>query len=378
MPISPENFWPEALAAACYITNRLPTKSLGGMTPYEAWYGEKPDLSGLKVYGCDAYVVDYQAKSSGKMAPRSWAGTLVGYEGKNQWRIWNGTRVVVRRDVVFNEAKLTFKKSPDSADAEPVGDDSMENVDLTDLLQSVGVRNTDLHQPNAEPDQPIRAPDQAIEPMPPMPEDGDNEDVAPVPEDQNQGPPAPAENAENPATELATEATLPNPEEPLNPLIMTGRRNKVRHDYKQLHTRGFAKSAKPVIAAPHQIATPSTYEEAISGPQANQWKKAMQAEYDSQVERGTFQIASLPYDQKAIGGKWVFKLKENPDGTIARYKARWVAKGYRQIEGRDFDETYAPVVRSDTSRMMLAIASVLGYQIRQFDIKTAFLYGQMD
>jgi hypothetical protein len=132
------------------------------------------------------------------------------------------------------------------------------------------------------------------------------------------------------------------------------------------------------VTAPHQIATLSTYEEAISGPQASQWKQAMQAEYSSQVERGTFQIVSLPYDQKAIGDKWVFKLKENPDGSIARYKARWVAKGYRQIEGRDFDETYASVVRSDTSRMMLAIASVLSYQIRQFDIKTAFLYGQMD
>jgi hypothetical protein len=104
----------------------------------------------------------------------------------------------------------------------------------------------------------------------------------------------------------------------------------------------------------------------------------MQAEYFSQVERGTFQIVSLPYDQKAIGGKWVFKLKENPDESIARYKARWVVKGYRQIENRDFDETYASVVRSDTSRMMLAIASVLSYQIRQFDIKTAFLYDQMD
>jgi hypothetical protein len=103
-------FWPEALAAACYIINRLPIKSLGRMTPYEAWYEEQSDLSGLKMYDCDAYVVDYQVKSNDKMAPRSWAETLIDYEGKNQWRIYNGTRVMIRRDVVFNEAKLTYKK----------------------------------------------------------------------------------------------------------------------------------------------------------------------------------------------------------------------------------------------------------------------------
>jgi hypothetical protein len=95
----------------------------------------------------------------------------------------------------------------------------MKNVNITDLLQSVRVRNADLHQPNVESDQSIRAPDEAIEPMTPLPEDGDDENVAPPPEDQNPDPPAPAEN---PATELVGRATLPNPEEAPNPLIMTG------------------------------------------------------------------------------------------------------------------------------------------------------------
>jgi hypothetical protein len=173
---------------------------------------------------------------------------------------------------VFNEAKLTFKKSTDSAEAESVRNDSMKNVDLTDLLQSVGMRNTDLQQSNAEPDQSIIAPNQVIEPMPLISADGNDENVAPVSENDQ----APAEifSAENPATELATEAILPNQkDESLNPLIMTGSRKKVRHDYKKLHTdkssrgreREFVKVA--IISASHQITTFVTYEEAISCPQ---------------------------------------------------------------------------------------------------------------
>ncbi len=80
----PSTIWPEAIVAACYITNRLPTKALDGKTFYDAWYKKKPDLANLRVYGCNAYVVDYHAESKGKMAPQSCIKTLVGYEGKNQ------------------------------------------------------------------------------------------------------------------------------------------------------------------------------------------------------------------------------------------------------------------------------------------------------
>ena len=67
----PSSLWPEAIAAACYITNRLPTKALDGKTPYEAWYKKKPDLANHRVYGCNIFVVDDHAKSKGKIASRS-------------------------------------------------------------------------------------------------------------------------------------------------------------------------------------------------------------------------------------------------------------------------------------------------------------------
>lgn len=77
--------------------------------------------------------------------------------------------------------------------------------------------------------------------------------------------------------------------------------------------------------------TQKSYEEAMAAPQAKDWYAACKSEYDSQVTRATFTIMALLYDHKAVEGKWVFKLKKNPDGFIERYKARWVAKGYRQV-----------------------------------------------
>lgn len=146
----PHRLWPEVISAACYITNRLPTKALDGKTLFEAWHGHKPNLSNLQVYSCDTYVVNYHAKSKGKMAPRSWAGTLVGYEAKNQWRIFDGKKVFVRRDVIFNESNLTYRSKPDPPHAEAVGDS--DTVDLTEIL--VFAAN---FQPNADslPDKPV-------------------------------------------------------------------------------------------------------------------------------------------------------------------------------------------------------------------------------
>jgi hypothetical protein len=161
-------------------------------------------------------------------------------------------------------------------------------------------------------------------------------------------------------------------------------RKKIRHDYKKLHTRKssrdrereFVKTA--IISVFHQITTFATYEKAISNSQIVQWKQIMQTEYDNRVKKRTFQIVNLSYDQKAIDDKWIYKLKENFDESITRYKVGWVIKNYRQIKDKNFDETYSFVVKANISRMMLIVVAVFNYQIRQFDIKTAFLYDQMN
>uniref|UniRef100_A0AAV1UHT0 Reverse transcriptase Ty1/copia-type domain-containing protein n=1 Tax=Peronospora matthiolae TaxID=2874970 RepID=A0AAV1UHT0_9STRA len=122
---------------------------------------------------------------------------------------------------------------------------------------------------------------------------------------------------------------------------------------------------------------PSTFEEAVSGPDQVHWRKAIDAELDSMKLRGVFRAAKLPNGQSAIGTKWVFKIKRKADGSIEKYKARLVAKGFRQKYGIDYTETFSPVVKYVTLRMVIAITKHFGWPLDQLDVVTAFLYGVM-
>lgn len=123
---------------------------------------------------------------------------------------------------------------------------------------------------------------------------------------------------------------------------------------------------------------PSTYQEAISSDDANNWRLAMQDEYDSLIKNNTWILTQLPPGRKVIKNKWVFKLKREQDNSVQRYKARLVAKGFTQRQGVDYDETYSPVVKYDSLRIVLSIAAAEDLEISQLDVKTAFLYGDLN
>nr|AAV44166.1 putative polyprotein [Oryza sativa Japonica Group] len=124
--------------------------------------------------------------------------------------------------------------------------------------------------------------------------------------------------------------------------------------------------------------TPRTIEEAYSSPDADYWKEAVRSEMDSIMSNGTWEVVECPYGCKPVGCKWVFKKKLRPDGTIEKYKVRLVAKGYTQKEGEDFFDTYSPVARLTTIRVLLALAASHGLLVHQMDVKTAFLNGELE
>ena len=122
---------------------------------------------------------------------------------------------------------------------------------------------------------------------------------------------------------------------------------------------------------------PISYKDAMSCPEAILWQAAIQDEYDSLMENGTWKIVSLPANRKAIKSKWVLDFKPGYQGVEPRYKARLVACGYAQLFGVDYLDTYAPVVKHYSIKMVLAIAALKNLEIMQLDIKTAFLYGEL-
>jgi hypothetical protein len=99
---------------------------------------------------------------------------------------------------------------------------------------------------------------------------------------------------------------------------------------------------------------------------------------DSILSNGTWELVDRPYGYKLVGCKWVFKNKLRPDGTVDKYKARLVAKGYTQKEGEDFFDTYSPVAKLTTIRVLLSLATSHGILVHQMDVKTTFLNGELE
>ena len=123
---------------------------------------------------------------------------------------------------------------------------------------------------------------------------------------------------------------------------------------------------------------PRTYKEAMASRDVAFWKEAINDEMDSIMYNNTWELADLPPGCKPLGCKWIFKKKMKVDGTIDKFKARLVIQGFRQKEGIDYFDTYAPVARISTIRLLVALAAIHGLEVHQMDVKTAFLNGDLE
>ena len=126
------------------------------------------------------------------------------------------------------------------------------------------------------------------------------------------------------------------------------------------------------------VAEPVTLKEARMSPNAKEWQEAADLEYESLLENETWDLVELPKGRKAVGSRWLFKVKHHGDGRLERYKCRLVAKGYSQLYGADYDETFAPVVRFSSIRTLLSFAVQNNLHVHQMDVVTAFLNGHLE
>jgi hypothetical protein len=120
---------------------------------------------------------------------------------------------------------------------------------------------------------------------------------------------------------------------------------------------------------------PTTFEKAV---QKKQWKEAMTEEHQSIMKNDVWEIVPRPKEKSVVTSKWVYKIKHATDESVDKYKARFVARGFSQKEGEDYDETFAQVARYTSIRAIISLFASMGWSLHQMDVKTAFLHGAIE
>ncbi|QRW23987.1 Retrovirus-related Pol polyprotein from transposon TNT 1-94 [Rhizoctonia solani] len=481
---APKFLWNEALAYACYLKNQVPTQVHGTFwkTPFEAFWGQKPNVSVLRPWGTKCYVLD-QGENQSKLDSKTFTATFVGIsdvQGKS-WRYYKtgANWILHSRNILFPKDHAAIKDVADNTDwgelVAPPAEGEMTQTDSAaeQPTKPTGTGGAHVVSKNKENDsklpsnkkpikselktegttsnshtQPIQQPVvpksntscskpamrtnpsavttqliQAINALTPGSGDGI--------QTRSRNPNAPAislarerggvkisindttpqsgqsaPNILNKVTNLApthqhllllSAPTIPSKlafalDAPPTPQSTTSIDGTLADKFGRLQLSNYTptKPDSPLATTGHleqswaALANPSnpndhpTVEEALAGPQANEWSEAMRKEVSTLKRMGTYKHVEPPKDCKPIGNKWVLTLKRNANGEPERYKARLVAQGFSQQPGINFDKTFAPVVRLDSICSLVSLANNNNWDICQLDVNAAYLHAEVD
>ena len=381
---APDYLWSEAAMCAAYLLNLLPTRgSKGSECPYKMFYGRKPKVDHLKVFGCAAYGLIPAAIRNTKLGDTSVLCVMVGYDDtRKAYRLFNPNNhnVVVSSSCRFDESVFPFRQNG-FAEGTLILPPAIGVTPATvGTMGGTGSKSKNL------PDSPII--DESSEPS--------SDDVAAAAEkliidissDEDEVPDATDEVEAADAAEATDAGMVPEvvpaeedqrefDTEPIN-----GVKRVLLEDIDQVDNvlkwftndeRSTIKDRTPlaVLAAALIAATTSKVDVKIP-----KWNKACLKELDAMNENKTFSLVKLPAGKRAVGCRWVFTMKNGPAGEFA--KARLVAQGFSQQEGIDYNETFSPVIRYDSVRVLLAVAASRKFKVHQMDVTTAFLHGDID
>jgi hypothetical protein len=373
----PQWLWGEAAYTACYIHNRTPRYYPGYhiATPKEMWTGKKPDLSHLKVFGCVAYAHLAPEQRHNKLDPTSFRGIFVGYTPTaRQYRVYNPENGTTKRysTVRFDENKKGGTLLATSGNIPP-------------WIETEGSQNQDIQQWDSTlPDGDtivVRAPSPGPMEDSSLPDSDTIVVRAP--------PPGPREDHRRRSPSQSRSPSPPGPPGPARPSAPLERVQEDGNAPDERRTRS-GRNVRPPARPPGdetyqvisenslEIMTPASYDEAVSGPQKRQWETAINEELRAIASNNVWRLVKAPEGANIVSSRWVFKIKRLPNGQIDRYRARLVARGFSQRYGVDYDETFAPVVRMESLRILLAIAAIENLEVHQMDVVTAYLAGELE
>ncbi|RVW87157.1 Retrovirus-related Pol polyprotein from transposon TNT 1-94 [Vitis vinifera] len=335
----PKLFWGQAVLTAAYLINRMPSRVLKFQTPCQTLLKSFPTTRLIstvppKIFGCSVFVhINQQHRS--KLDPRSLKCIFLGYSSnKKGYKCYSPVtrKFYNSMDVTFFETQSYYPKN------DIQGENSTQEYQFWDLESfSESPITTENHIPPESFNQPESIVDL-----------WDKEHIQ--------------EETEERALSQQTHEVEPGP----NPSKLPGNNapdgtvdSELENDILNM----------PIAWRKGNI------QEAFKYPK---WKAAVDEEVRALEKNGTWEITDLPRGKKPVGCKWIFTIKYKADGNVDRYKARLVAKGFTQSYGIDYQETFAPVAKLNTVRVLLSLAANLDWSLHQLDVKNAFLNGDLE
>jgi hypothetical protein len=325
----PLKLWAEAINYSVYVLNRT-LSNTKSVTPFEHWYGVQPDISNLRVFGSVCYFLVADDLRQ-KLDPKATKGAYVG-ESEEQ----KASRVFV------------------------------ETTGWTHITRHVRVyENIPYWSPVIEPASSVADP-------PPSPLIADitpETNIHPVTSDPALGTKTKLRAVHLPVRKSAR-GLIPKKHFPMD----------MDCAMADIHPRDASMYCfiSMALKSSSLFYEPKTFREAVDGPEGTLWKQAADNEMSSHIKNETWTLVPLPPGRECIPSGWDFKMKTDRSGLPCRLKARFFAKGYRQVKGIDYQDSFAPVVRYDSLRVIISIAAHRDLELIQLDVTAAFLNGVIE
>nr|AAD25646.1 putative retroelement pol polyprotein [Arabidopsis thaliana] len=317
-------YWGDCVLTAVFLINRTPSALLSNKTPFEVLTGKLPDYSQLKTFGCLCYS-STSSKQRHKFLPRSRACVFLGY---------------------------------------PFGFKGYKLLDLESNVVHIS-RNVEFHEelfPLASSQQSATTASDVFTPMDPL--SSGNSITSHLPSPQI-----------SPSTQISKRRITKFPAHLQDYHCYFVNKDDSHPISSSLSYSQISPSHMLYINNISKIPIPQSYHEAKD---SKEWCGAIDQEIGAMERTDTWEITSLPPGKKAVGCKWVFTVKFHADGSLERFKARIVAKGYTQKEGLDYTETFSPVAKMATVKLLLKVSASKKWYLNQLDISNAFLNGDLE